>query len=427
MSIAMTALLGAIETPRCTLVANGLPRGPLGLTRAQVSTRATALGSDGVAWSEFLADLPRPAGTAQRLLIEGQRTNGVRNPRAEGAAVGVPGTLPTNWTLTVGGGLVREVVGAGTLNGIAGVHVRVSGTTTAAAGQLIAVEATNAISAASGQTWAASALIALTAGSTANLTSLRWNIVGTNGTSATETTNLSVVGSITATPQRFAVTRTLNNAGTTHVRAGVEYTYALGAVIDFTVFIGWPQLEQAAAASTPALPPAGTPGAATRGADLVTATLAALGLPGSGACTLLWTGVVPQAAPASAPLTLLQLDDGTANNRYLLRVAAGGSSVAVNRVTAGVAAGDAALSTMTPGTPFRAGIAIDAAGRMAGSFNGAAAVAVTGGPTSGLTTLRVGGEVGGGNALFGEVGSLRVLTTPMSDAALVAAVAALTA
>jgi hypothetical protein len=39
-----------------------------------------------------------------------------------------------------------------------------------------------------------------------------------------------------------------------------------------------PQLELGPAASTPILPPSGSPGASTRGADLVTASLAALGI-----------------------------------------------------------------------------------------------------------------------------------------------------
>jgi hypothetical protein len=62
---------------------------------------------------------------------------------------------------------------------------------------------------------------------------------------------------------------------------------------------------------------------------------------------------------------------------------------------------------------------------MAGSLNGAAVVAVTGGPTAGLTTIRIGANVTGGLALFGSMGLLRLLPTALADGDLQAAVAAL--
>lgn len=80
---------------------------------------------------------------------------------------------------------------------------------------------------------------------------------------------------------------------------------------------------------------------------------------------------------------------------------------------------------MTPGSAFRAGLALDGAGRISGSFNGGAAQVVTGGPASGLTTLRLGNNAIGGTAMFGEVGALTVLPRALSDADLAARVAAM--
>ena len=67
--------------------------------------------------------------------------------------------------------------------------------------------------------------------------------------------------------QRYSVTRTLTQATCAYVslQLYVEYTNAAG--IDFTIRIGLPQTEQGNCASSPILPPAGTPGAATRAAD----------------------------------------------------------------------------------------------------------------------------------------------------------------
>jgi hypothetical protein len=54
---------------------------------------------------------------AQGLLIEESRTNSIRNNTMVGAVAGTPGTLPTNWSESLGG-VTRQVVGTGTTNGI---------------------------------------------------------------------------------------------------------------------------------------------------------------------------------------------------------------------------------------------------------------------------------------------------------------------
>jgi hypothetical protein len=93
-------------------------------------------------------------------------------------------------------------------------------------------------------------------------------------------------------------------------------------------------------------------------------------------------------------------------------------------VTGGSAADAAAAGTMTPGTPFRAGLTHNGAGRAAFSVNGAAAQAVTGAPTA-FTKLHLGNNAAGTAPMFGETLLLRVLPEGLSDSALAAAVAAL--
>ena len=63
------------------------------------------------------------------LLIEEARTNGVRNNTMTGAAVGVPGTLPTLWALTGTNGLSVAISGVGADSGINYVDVHFYGTT----------------------------------------------------------------------------------------------------------------------------------------------------------------------------------------------------------------------------------------------------------------------------------------------------------
>ena len=145
-----------------------------------------------------------------------------------------------------------------------------------------------------------------------------------------------------------------------------------------------------------------------------------------GACTVLGTFMLPQFAAASgATQSIIQLDDGGASNRFMLRNPIPLSAVTVNRVAAGAVAGDASVGTPTAGVAFAAGLTIDGSGRLAASVNGGSVGVRTGGPTSGLTTLRVGIDSSGASALFGDIGYLDILPYPVSDAQLQALVAAM--
>jgi hypothetical protein len=414
-------LFGAIATP---LIARGEIIAA-SLTRAQGGgAKSTTLGSDGVTWAEVNADIARFYGAAQRLRREGARTNGVRNPRCEGAVTGTPGTLPTNWTLNAATGLTREVVGSGVANGLPYVDIRVYGTPTATTGQLIAVETANGVPASSGQTWTSSASLALVGGSTTGLTNLRWNVAATNGTSPTESSSTSIISTISGTLQRFTTTRTLNNAGTTNIRAGVEYNYSSGVPIDFTVRIAAPQMEQALFASTPILPPVGTPGDSTRGADLITAALSDLGIAATGASVWIGEAMIPQAAPAGVDQIIWQMDDGTDNNRIALVNPTGGLTLVLRRTTGGVTVSSASLGTVTAGTAFNLGLAVDGAGRAVARLNTGAMQAVTGCVTSGLTTARCGDNASGTSPLFGELGTTLVSPDILPDRVFAALVAA---
>jgi hypothetical protein len=430
MHPAVSTLLGVIGQTGQTVLGAGALRAPATFSRAQVSTSVTARGADGIAWSEFSANTARFTGVAQRLLIEGQRTNALRNPRCEGTVLGVAGSggvAPTHWTASPPTGAIStEIVAVGTTGGLPYVDVRFFGTASGASGgtTYLMFEPTTAIVTTPSTAWVAGVFVQRIAGDgvTGSPTLVLREGLAAGGLVTSTGTSLSGVSA--AALQRVEIRKTL--AGTTErVTMDVRFSYALGAVVDVTFRFAAPQLEQGAFSSTPILPPVGTPAASTRGTDSVTATRASLGIAANGACTLLWSGMIPQAAPAGVAQTILQFDDGTANNRYLLRNVAGGSAIAVNRVTAGAAAGDISLGTMTPGTPFRAGITINAAGRIAGCLNGGAAVAITGGPTSGLTALRLGNDTAGTTAMFGETASLRVLPFALTDASLPGAVMAL--
>jgi hypothetical protein len=185
------------------------------------------------------------------------------------------------------------------------------------------------------------------------------------------------------------------------------------------------QAEQGPFASTPILPPVGAPAASTRGTDILTAPLPALGIADSGACTVLWRGVF-NATNFGDSQTIVGIDNG-ADNRCDLRVSLAGIPTVI-RVTGGALATSAfGITAVTPGATVRAGMTIDGAGRVAAFYDGfasGAVQAVTGGPTSGLTTFRHGTSQGA-RPLWGETHTLTVLPRVLSDTDLQAAVAAL--
>lgn len=370
-------------------------------------------------WRTYAADVPRFLNLANRLLIEGQRTNGFTNPRCEGASAGTPGTMPTTWSIGAALGLTTSVVGSGSEGGIDYVDVQFTGSPSST-GNLQINHITTNPAASDGQVWTYSLFSRLVGGS---LTNVGNAILALN----LGTANSSVPYTLSTDPlitQRRSSTATAAG-GTTAAIARWRCAVTNGLAVDFTVRIGWPQIEQGAFASTPILPPVGSPGASTRGADILSGTLSALGITSNGACTILGTAVIPQNAPTGANQALFQVSDGSDNNRFMLRNVGGGATIVPAQVVGGSTTDGSSAGSMTAGTLFKWGAAINGAGRMAVSIDGAAVVTVTGGPTSGLTTLRLGNNFSGTAGLFGELGTVTSIARALSDAELVARVNAL--
>lgn len=390
------------------LVAPGLLSG-LTLTRAQAGgMSATNLAADAATWSEVAANVARYFDARQRLLIEGTRQNQNDNPRGEGGSGSTP---PTNWGAFPTGAPTREVVGRATINGIDCVLVRFAGTPTTTAAQTWVMGGAGAV-VSMGTIVSNQAFIGLYAGSLTNVTTWQFRASSqAGGTSFTPAAGLARITNVR--------TLTATTSDTT-----LRWNYAdTVAPVDFTLAIGWVCREHAASVSTPILPPAASPALATRSADLVSASLTSLDLPASGVCTLLWSGVLPQAAPTGVDQGLVRIDDGTNNNVFRIRNTGGGSAIVVGRRTGGVFAEATSLGNMTAGTPFAVGMTIDGTGRVAGSLNGGAPQAATGGPTSGLTTLRLGNDNGGNAPMFGLTTGLKLLPYAVPDGQLPALVA----
>lgn len=415
-------LLRGRSVLRQTLIGPNLLRS-LTLTRAQMpGVQAAALGADGASWDLFGADTPRFGGAARRLVMEGQRTNHLPNPRAEGIVPGAPGTTAAQWgAYSAPAGITRSMVGIGREDGIDYVDVQYAGTA-AASGNLDLNPLADAQqpAASAGQVWTFSSFARLIAGTLPAQLQLRIQERDSSNVSGSSSAAFVTVTAAPLGTQRHSHTRTLADATTTRIQVIRRIFIDSGGTVDCTIRHGWPQIEQGPFASAPILPPAGSPGASTRGADFVSVPLSNLGIAPDGACTLLWSGVFPQQMAGYVAL-LLQLDNGSNAVRwYVDSRASDGMPRLLNS-----AGGLANLSPHTAGVPFRLGLALDGAGRGAASMNGAAVVALTGGPAAGLTTLRLGSTATGSNNVFAETITLRVLPIPLSDADLQAAVAAL--
>ncbi len=274
---------------------------------------------------------------AQGLLIEEQRTNSIRNNTMVGAVAGTPGTLPTNWIFSVATttGLTTEVVGTGTESGITYVDLKVSGTAVGAGSLTIAFELNAQTVAVQNQVWTVSMYRRLMAGSFNGLTSATANIflnsytaIGTFAAASTsQIRSESIPTSAALNTQRSTLTGTLSSAATERVNAGMFFTIANGAVIDITLRIGLPQLEQGAFA-TSVIPT--TTAATTRSADIASiGTLSPWYNATEGTLFAEWSSV----GSLSDSRIVYALSDGTFNNvNYLTAATAAAANQSVNTI-----------------------------------------------------------------------------------------------
>lgn len=397
-------------------VRSGVLRSPLAITRAQTGgVQSTAINGGNNGLTFYGADVPRFTGAVQRLLVEGQGTNTIQNPWCEGAVAGSPGTMPTRWSVTGSSvGLTRTVVAAGVENQIPYVDLRFNGTATAGLNVDVSLDALSA-SAASGQTWTGSVYIRRIGGSLANISNpaifvREWSA----GFIFLNQFSLDVSADFASLlASRRILTATLTNASTALVDLAFQFNPAVGSPVDVTFRIGAPQLKQLPFADTPSFPPVGTPGASTRGDDRVAASLASLGIAASGACTVLWSGIIPTLISGQAH-NIVCVDALSNDNRFTMRVDQPSGQLQAQRSLAG-ASTTANAGAVTAGAVIKGGMAINGSGRAAVSLNGGAVAAVTGGPSSGLLIFRLGHIPALTGPMFGETTSLRILPNSVSD------------
>ena len=294
----------------------------LTFTRAGASNTATRFDTFGNMQGTN-TNVPRfdygPSGgtTPIGLLLEETRTNSIRNPRAEGASAGTPGTAPTNWGYGTVTGLTRTINGVGTENGIPYIEIRINGTATASGTALYLPPETNtAIVAAAAQIWTYSCYVRLVAGSTANVNTFAVNLQPYDSTPATVGPTLGQTA-FTPTGAALVTQRVIGSpstmpASTASVLPQLVASVTSGAVVDFTVRVGGPQVELGAFATSLILPVAGTPAVTTRSGEAVSMPVGSWYNPVGG--TFAGDFLTNQAAGSGTQEGIMRLDDTTANN-----------------------------------------------------------------------------------------------------------------
>jgi len=342
------------------------------------------------------------------LLVEEARSNQIRNPRAEGAVVGSPGTAPTYWQLFQATGLSTQVIATGVENGLPFCDVRFYGTPSVTGVINIFNEGFFTTPASVGQNWTISMYLRLVNGAWTNV-SPPGLVFAENNSGGTflsgQSYSVATPTNVGLTSQRVSATRTLQSATTATI-----YTYLLlgvtsGLALDFTLRCAGPQLELGLFPTSLILPTAGSPAASSRAAELVS-------MPTTGWYSSAATSVEVEFIKATATDTgyagLFELDDGTFNNRFAMNV---------NPSSAIVVAGDfyssnitdaaGTLGTSNIGVSNKAGFVVNAS-TMYSALNGVAGfTAIPAHNVAGLLTRLTVGSCGTGNYLNGYVRRLR--------------------
>lgn len=208
---------------------------------------------------------------------------------------------------------------------------------------------------------------------------------------------------------------TAANTNTLEVYPATTAAFAIGNTGD--IYVGGVMAEDDAAQCSTYIPT--TTATVTRNADSLTYT----SITGASQATLAGfveanLGVLPPAAGGN--YTAMQWDDGTSNNRHLFgRVNAGGNTARGITLNGGASQADIApAATLTAGVTFKAiytAAANDAQAATNGTL-GAQDTSVT--MPTGLATLRLGRENGGGHFRGGRIKKARLYNVRPSDASL---------
>lgn len=224
---------------------------------------------------------PWPSDPFDQVGIAG--SNLIRN-LVSGAAVGAPGTLPTNWATSLTSGISREVIAVGADY----IDIRLSGTASVATSATLLFETTTQIAAVQNDVIGMSTDIRLVAGSMDNVTSITFTAIEYSAAPAVLANNNGVALPVSGAGGHFSARFVMSDASTVVVRPGLRIVFVVGQPVDITLRISSAVLQKNANVAAYSDHPAEILTAAL-GSSSAEMTLSALFTPGivSGAYTLL--------------------------------------------------------------------------------------------------------------------------------------------
>ncbi len=318
------------------------------------------------------------------LLVEPAATNEIRNNSNTGAVTGTPGTLPTNWTETLAG-LTRSVIALGAENGVQYIDIRLSGTANATEA-IINFESPTQTVASNGQVWTNSCFLK-SISAPVPYTGLRLSTVERTSGGVFVASGNSPDLTLTSTLNRFSFTRTLSGGGTVaRVQSRISFGLVSGTAYNFTVRIGYPQMELGSVATSPIPTTAGT---GSRSADVISVSGAVSGSIGQTAgtiyCEFAFLGT-PTAR--SGPIYLRQAASRGMGINFSPSDSPTGISF-ISRNDGGSTVLTIVSGALQLGTFYKVAIGYDAAGTAVGGSQASGVVAYVNGVQTAIGTLRV--------------------------------------
>lgn len=355
------------------IVAGGTLHADAVFTRSHNAGDLVATADSDSIWTEVGAHVPRFFGPDRRLVIEGDPVeNLLPGSRCLGAVEGEEdgdSTPPTGWSVSYPGGLTPRW-SYDTIDGITGVKLLLTGTTTAAAPIIINSSgntvALGAIPTALNDTRAASAITKVVDDDAA-VTTL------TCGLQFLTTTGGSASGASAswhadrATLAQRGGTATAANASTGGARVRItSNTIATDTTMTWSLFMADMMVAASASVDLPALPPAGTAATAGHSGEALEVAASDISLDSDGECSVYMACIARRASLAGTDQVLLRIGSATDCARAI--IAAGSSTLQMQRVVGGTPGAAVTLATITPGTEFGFVLSLAADGTLSGAL-----------------------------------------------------------
>lgn len=186
------------------------------------------------------------------VVIETAGENHIRNVLVTGTA----SDIPTNWSESgnlSGTGITRTFSRA-TINGVPCLVLALAGTASSNNGYSLRFESNTQIVVAQGETWTNSGFFAVTSGSITGINQIRLAV--REGTDAgvivgSETFGSDIKAFLSDDLERFSFPHAIAGATATRANPGINFGWLNGAIIDISVAIALPQMEERALASVP--------------------------------------------------------------------------------------------------------------------------------------------------------------------------------